>query len=114
MNKASVQTAFIDLESIQDDVVCLTHQRYRGILEVGSLSFGLQGEGDQEATLASYRAFLNSLAFDLQIVVWPKPVDVRARIAKLDRRALSLPPALAEIAHDEAAYFQRLAHWKSK
>ncbi len=111
--RASVQQTFIDLEDIRDDVVCLTHRRYRAVLEVGSVGFNLLGETEQEALLASYCAFLNSLTFDFQIVVWPTPIDVSARRDWLEERSHELSDLLAEVARDQAAHFQQLARTRS-
>ncbi len=47
--RASVQTAHLRLDSIEDDIACLPGGLYRAVLEVGSVNFALQGEREQEA-----------------------------------------------------------------
>lgn len=106
---ASVQTAQFSLEAIEDDVVRLAGGQYRAVLEVGSLNFGLQGEAEQEATIAGFAAFLNSLSFPVQILVRALPIDVGGYLGELERRALALPERLADLARDHSAYLRRLA-----
>jgi hypothetical protein len=106
----SVQSTRLRLEAIEDDVVCLGGGEYRAVLEVGSVSFGLQGERQQEATLASYAAFLNSLAFPVQILVRVLPINLERYLTDLERRAAhELPEQLADLARDHAAFLRRLA-----
>lgn len=106
---ASVQTAHIGLEALADNIVCLSGGRYRAVLEVGSVNFGLLGEIEQEATVASFAAFLNSLPGPVQILVRALPIDVDGYLEDLERRALHLPEALADLARDHVAYLRRLA-----
>lgn len=106
---ASVQTAHFSLESIEDDVVGLAGGQYRAVLEVGSVNFGLQGEIEQEATVAGFAAFLNSLSFPIQILVRTLPIDVDGYLREMERRALGLPEPLADLARDHVAYLRRLA-----
>ncbi len=80
--QASVQTAHLSLESIERGVVRLRDGQYRGVLQVGSVNFGLLGPGQQEALIAGYTGFLNGLGFPVQIL---RAGDVRRRGA-LSRR----------------------------
>jgi len=106
---ASVQTAHFSLEAIEDGVVRLAGGQYRAVIEVGSVNFGLQGEAEQEATVASFAAFLNSLSFPVQILVRALPIDVDGYLGELERRALGLSEPLADLARDHVAYLRRLA-----
>lgn len=108
--RASVQTAHLRLEAIEDDVVQLGHNQYRAVLEVGSVSFALQGVGEQEALLASFAAFLNSLTFPVQIVVRVLPIDFERHLRELEHLAIcELSEALASLARDHVAFLRRLA-----
>lgn len=106
---ASVQTAHTGLEAIEDDIVRLVGGQCRAVLEVGSVNFGLQGETEQEATIASFAAFLNSLSFPIQVLIRALPIDVEGYLGDLERRALGLPEGLADLARDHVAYLRRLA-----
>ncbi len=105
----SVQSAHLGLESIEDDVLCLSGDQYRAVLEVGSVNFALQGEVEQEATVAGFAAFLNGLSFPVQILMRAIPIDLQAYLVELERRAIQLPENLADLARDHAAFLRRLA-----
>ena len=108
--RASVQTAWIGLEAIDDGVVRLIGGRCRAVLEVGSINFALQGEAQQEAVVAGFAAFLNSLGFPVQVLVRVLPIDVERYLGELEGRGRGgLPEPLAELARDHVAFVRRLA-----
>ena len=96
----SVQQSYVSADAVIGDVLVLTAQastrtrharrdtsasahEYRALLEVSSVNYALKTEGEQEAILAGYRAFLNSLTFPLQILVQVRPLDLAPYIAQL-------------------------------
>lgn len=105
----AVQTTFLHLEAIEDDLCRFVGGQLRAVLDVGTVNLALQGEGEQEATIAGYAAFLNGLAFPIQILVRAVPIDVAGYVAGIERRALQLPEGLADLARDHASYVRRLA-----
>lgn len=106
----SVQAAHLHLESIVDGAVCLGHGQYRAILEVGGVAFGLLGDREQEAFLAAYGGWLNSLAYPVQVLVRVLPLDLDGYVGALERRArLELPVPLARLAHDHVTFLRQLA-----
>ena len=111
--RGTVQTAHAGIAAIEDDVVRLVGGQERRVLEVGSVSFGLQGEREQEAILASFAAFLNSLTFPVQILVRSVPIDVESYLADLEQRARDLSVELAELAHDHVAFLRRLSRTRT-
>lgn len=106
---ASVQTAYLAVESIEDDVLCLADGDCRAVLDVGSINFALQGEVEQEAVVAGFAAFLNGLAFPVQIVVRVLPIEVESYLAELESRTHHLPDDLADLARDHVTFLRRLA-----
>jgi hypothetical protein len=107
---ASVQTARLNLEAIEDDVLCLAAGQYRAVLEVGSVDFALKGEVEQEALVAGYAAFLNGLTFPVQLLVRVLPLDIDSYLGELEHRARhELPDQLAALARDHIAFVRRLA-----
>lgn len=107
---ASAQTTYLGLEAIEEDVVRLAGGHCRAVLEVGSVNFALQGEAEQEATVAGFAAFLNGLSFPIQILVRALPIDIDGYLGELERRSLHLPePLLADLARDHVAYLRRLS-----
>lgn len=112
---ASVQLRHVAVREILDDLVCLaplgaeaaTSERgyvradaalrrrdYRAVLAVSSVNYALKSEGEQEAITASYQAFLNGLAFPVQVLVRVVPLDLGPYLARLQ--------AAAGVSQDEA------------
>ncbi|MDE3228289.1 MAG: hypothetical protein KGO05_00280, partial [Chloroflexota bacterium] len=71
---------------------------YRTVIEAGSLNFDLKGAGEQEAILAGYAAFLNSLGYPVQLLTRVMPFDVTPYVT----------PYLARAGAAEAAAYQAL------
>jgi len=108
--RASVQTARLSLESIEDEVVVLARGQYRAVLEVSGVHFGLQGDTEQEAIVGGFAAFLNSLSFATQVLVRVLPIDIDGYIGELERRARhELSEDLAALARDHVAFVRRLS-----
>jgi hypothetical protein len=107
----SVQATHLGIESIEDGVLRLLGGQQRAVLEVGSVNFGLKSDAEQEAIVAGYAAFLNSLSYPVQIVVRVVAIDIEAYLTDLERR---LPYAGldrgSELALDHVAFLRRLAH----
>ncbi|MFN8472188.1 MAG: hypothetical protein U0822_08370 [Anaerolineae bacterium] len=111
---ASVQTAHIGLDAIEDGIVRLKDSQYRAVLEVSSVNFGLTGEVEQEAIIAGYAAMLNSLTFPVQMVVRVLPVDLDGYLTDMERQAQEgLSEALAALARDHATFLRRLARHRT-
>src|SRR2546422_1093947 len=106
----SVQTAHLGIESIDEGVLHLAGGQLRAILEVSSVNFGLKDELEQEAIVAGYAAFLNSLSYPVQLLVRVAAIDIEAYLADLERR---LPYAGldrgSELGLDHIAFLRRLA-----
>jgi hypothetical protein len=105
----SVQTAHLSVESLEDDVLHLVGDEYRAALEVSGLNFALQGEREQEATVAGFAAALSGLTYPVQVLVRVVPLDLEDYLGELERRTHRLTGGLAELARDQAAYLRRLA-----
>lgn len=108
--RASAQKLHVSLEAIAEGLVRLRGGEYRAVLEVSGVNFGLLGEGEQEALLAGYAAFLNGLTFPVQILVRVLPLDMEVYLAHLGRRVRAgLPNGLLLLLRDHEAFLRRLA-----
>ncbi len=70
--KRSVTTAtqrFLPIAEIRNDSVILKNGGLRAVIEVEALNFNLKSETEQQAIIAGYGAFMNTLTFPLQIVI---------------------------------------------
>ena len=107
---ASVQQVRIDLEAIHDRMVRFSGGRYRAVLEVGGVPFGLKSDLEQEAIVASYAGFLNSLSFPIQMLVRVRPINIDAYLGRIEQRARhELSDRLARLALDHVAYVRQRA-----
>lgn len=81
--RASTQE-HLEIEDIKDDVVLLKNGSCCVVLSVTAINFNLLSEREQEATIYSYAALLNSLTFPTQIVIRSKRKDVTSYLKLLD------------------------------
>lgn len=70
-------------------------------------------DAKQEAVLAGYAQFLNSLTFSFQLLVRVEPVDLSWYVAWVEERARALSPELVAIARDHARFVQSLGRQRT-
>jgi hypothetical protein len=100
----------VDLERIEQGVVCLRNRQYRAVLEVGSVNFRLQSDLERESIVRGFIGCLNSLTFPVQISIRVLPVDVDSYLTAVERRSReTLSPQLGDLARDHMAFMRRLA-----
>lgn len=84
----------VDISEIKDNVVVLKNGTIRAVLMVSSINFDLKSTQEQEAIIASYQGFLNSLDFPLQIVVSTRRIDIDPYMEMLDQKEKTQPNEL--------------------
>ncbi len=109
----SVQTSHLLIKSIEDGVVRLKVDEYRAVIEVRGVSFPLMGAAEQEAVIAGYTAWLNSLDFPIQILVCVLPVDLSAYLEDLSARSPKGTDPLASLAADHLAFVTELVRQRA-
>lgn len=67
---------FIEIESIEDDVIIISGGNACLIIEVTATNFSLLSKDEQDTKIFSYASLLNSLSFPIQIIIKNKPVDI--------------------------------------
>lgn len=75
-NQQESTQKFVPIAEIRDDIVIMKDGTMRSILMVSSINFALKGEDEQNALIAGYVGFLNTLSFPLQIVVQSRPLNL--------------------------------------
>lgn len=75
---------YVDVEELHDGIIILKSGAFRSILLVSSLNFDLKSSVEQEAIVAQYQSFLNSLDFPVQIVIQSRRFNIAPYIAQLD------------------------------
>lgn len=107
----------LPLDDIADGVICLRGGDYRAVMEAQSVNFALKSDSEQEAIMAGYRAFLNSLSYPIQVVARILPTDVEGYLAGLRKTRLAdgqgfrggSSEALRRLALDHETFVRRLA-----
>lgn len=86
--------SFVDIAEIKDGVAVLKNGTLRAVLMVSSINFDLKSTQEQEAIVANYQNFLNSLDFPIQIVINSRKLDINPYIAILDLKEKEQPNEL--------------------
>ena len=81
---ASSTQKYVDVEEMRDGVIVLKSGALRAVLLVSSLNFDLKSGQEQEAIIAQYQAFLNSLDFPVQIVIQSRRFNIAPYMEQLD------------------------------
>jgi len=108
-NPNSTQNA-LQIAEIRDGIVIMSDGSFRSVLMLKSVNFDLMSPQEREAVEFSYQGFLNSLYFDIQILVRSQKVDIRPYIEKLDKiRAEHDNMLLALLMEDYIDYMAAIA-----
>lgn len=92
-----------------DGSVDLGSDGVAAVLSCSTVSFALATAAEQEALVAGFGSWLNSLSGPAQAVVGNEPVSLAPLAARLDDAAGGLPhPALEEAAREHATYLRRM------
>jgi len=85
-SKISVSTQqYLDIAEIKEDTVVLKDGTMRAVLAVASVNFALKSEEEQNATIAAYTQFLNSLEYPLQIVIQSRKLNIDEYLTRLEK-----------------------------
>lgn len=96
MPQAPIQQKIL-VEDIQDGVVTLKDGGLRAILMTTSTNFALKSTDEQDALIAKYQGFLNSLDFSLQILVISRQLDISDYLVALEQKRKEQPNELLKI-----------------
>jgi len=86
MPKSQSTQNFLPIQEIRDGVVVLDDGSIRSVLLASSLNFALKSNNEQEAILAQFQSFLNSLDFPVQFYIQSKKLNIRPYINTLEER----------------------------
>lgn len=75
---------FLPFEDIREDVIVLPGNRYRAVLECGSVNYTLKTAGERDLIEASFQSFLNSLPCPITIYTQTKLIDNTKQQAALE------------------------------
>lgn len=83
--RASTQE-HLDIYTIKDHLIFLKDGSVALVMQTTAINFGLLSEEEQDATIYSYAALINSLSFPVQILIRSTRKDVSEYIDLLDSR----------------------------
>jgi len=84
--KAQATQEFVPIKEVRDGVVILKDGSLRALLMASSINLALKGADEQQAIIAQFQNFLNSIEFTVQFFVESRDLDIRPYIALLEER----------------------------
>jgi len=84
--KAQATQDFVPLKEVRDGVVILKDGSLRALLMASSINLALKSQDEQQAIIAQFQNFLNSLEFTVQFFIESRELDIRPYIALLEER----------------------------
>ena len=84
--KSKAAQDFVPIKEVRGGVMVLKDGTLCGALLASSLNFALKSGPEQEAILAQFQNFLNSLDFSVQFFVQSRKLDIRPYIGLLEER----------------------------
>ena len=105
----------LPLEDIVEGVICLRGGEYRAVIQAQSVNFALKSEEEQDAVMAGYRSFLNSLSHPVQMLVRILPTNVEPYLAGFRNNVTSQAnsDAIRRLALDHETFVRRLARQRT-
>lgn len=83
-NKSTPATQkYLQIAEIRDDTVIMRDGSLRTVLLVSSINFALKSEDEQNAIIAAYVSFLNSLDTPVQVLIQSRQLDLEQYLAYL-------------------------------
>jgi len=83
LEKTSTQE-FVPIKEIRDGVVILNSGALRSVIIATSINFALKSNDEKRAILLQYQNFLNSLDFQIQILIQSRLLDINPYISILE------------------------------
>jgi hypothetical protein len=74
---------FLEIDQIREGVIILKNKALRGVMMVSSINFALKSDEEQQAIIAQFQDFLNSLDFSVQIIIQSRKLNITGYLDKL-------------------------------
>lgn len=105
--KTKAAQDFVPVKEVRGGIMVLKDGTLVGAMLASSLNFALKSQDEQEAILAQFQNFLNSLDFSVQFFVQSRRLDIRPYIALLEERLSAQTEELMKIQVREYIEFIR-------
>lgn len=76
--------AHLPFNEIREGIVVMRDGTLRQVILVSSINFALKSEDEQKGIIQGYVSFLNTLTFELQIVIQSRKLNIEKYLAKLE------------------------------
>jgi len=77
---------FVPIKEVRDGIVILKDGSLRMVLMASSINLALKSQDEQQAVIAQFQNFLNSLEFNVQFFIESRQLDIRPYLALLEGR----------------------------
>ncbi|MDD5551568.1 MAG: hypothetical protein PHI88_00140 [Candidatus Pacebacteria bacterium] len=104
--KATTQD-FVTIKKIKEDVVILKQGGWRNILMASSINFDLMSDEEKEAVIYQFQSFLNSLDFEIQILIQSRKLNLKPYLKQLEEVEAKQENELLKIQANEYREFIR-------
>jgi hypothetical protein len=84
--QAKATQEFVPIKEVRGGIVILKDGSLRALLMASSINLALKSQDEQQAIIAQFQNFLNSLEFTVQFFVQSRDLDIRPYIALLEDR----------------------------
>ncbi len=84
--KSQATQEFVPIKEVRDGVVILKDGSLRMVLMASSINLALKSQDEQQAVIAQFQNFLNSLEFNVQFFIQSRQLDIRPYLALLEGR----------------------------
>lgn len=93
--------SFLAISEVKQDLIVANDGGVRAVIAVSSTNFVLKSQDEQNAILARYQAFLNTIDFALQIIIQSRKLDVHGYLDKIRERLLQQTNELLRVQTEE-------------
>ena len=104
---AKATQEFVPIQEVRDGIVVLKDGELRAIVLANSINLSLKSEDEQKATIIQFQSFLNTLDFQIQIIVQSRKLDIRPYLLLLENRMKVQTEPLLKIQTKEYMEFIR-------
>lgn len=99
----------IDISNIKDGILKINEFKHRQIIQVSSINFQLKSEFEQDNVIDNYEGFLNSLNFNIQILIRTRQTNIEAYIENIDTKIkLENNPVYKKSLKDQKLFIKEL------
>lgn len=103
-NQNSTQNS-LEIAAVRDGIVIMNDGSFRSVVMAKSINFDLMSQGEQEAVEYSYQSFLNSLYFDVQILIRSRKIDMGPYLERLSKVRTDMDNMLLGMLMEDYIFF---------